>query len=162
VALQSLSLFALAPFGQQLSPFIGEVTGELVHRTLHCIALPVSRSDVQGSPSSHSVLQRMFMSALVGSHVSGASTRPSPQLIEQSLSLPKSQPIGQHRSPDAQIAICFVLHTASHFDASPWMTLSTQGSRCAGQSSAVGQLPSHFSAPSTMSLPHRGGALIPG
>jgi hypothetical protein len=82
--LQSLSLFALPPGGQQPSPFVGAVIGECVQTALHCAALPVVMSVVQPFPSSHEVAHGL--SLLDGSQVSAPLITPSPQLCEQSVS----------------------------------------------------------------------------
>jgi hypothetical protein len=65
--------------------FIGTVIGVLVHATLHCAGVPVFISVVQGLPSSQAAAHGCVV--LLGSQVSGGVTWPSPQLLEQSVSL---------------------------------------------------------------------------
>jgi hypothetical protein len=84
--LQSLSLVAFAPGGQQPSPLAAAVIAGCEQTTLHCTGFPVCMSAVQALSSSHDDAQVCVL--LVGSHVSGAVTTPSPQLFEQSVSLP--------------------------------------------------------------------------
>jgi hypothetical protein len=71
--------------------------GVFVHLTLHCCGVPVMMSVVQALPSSHDVLQGLVL--LVGSQVSEPVTRPSPQLVEQSVSVNGVQLGAQQPSP---------------------------------------------------------------
>jgi len=61
VGMQSLSLLALAPSGQQLSPGVAWVIGVWVQLMLQFCALPVLRSVVQALPSSQFAGQGMFV-----------------------------------------------------------------------------------------------------
>ena len=97
IALQSLSLFAFVLGGQQPSPPFAAVIATCEHATLHCSGVPVFRSVVHALPSSHELGQGL--SLLLGSHSSGASTMPSPQLLEQSESCAWVHPLAQQPSP---------------------------------------------------------------
>src|SRR5262245_57633592 len=83
IAMQSLSLFALAPSGQQPSPDIACVIGECVQLILQFAALPVVRSVVHGFLSSQFAGHGMLVPA---SHVSPASITRLPHIDEQSRS----------------------------------------------------------------------------
>lgn len=126
-----------------------------VQTTLHCSGVPVRRSFVHGSPSSHDVGHGLVL--LDGSHVSVPLTTPSPQLAEHSESSPLLQPFGQQPSPGLQAVISDVSQVAEHFDASPSMDVVMQAS-LDWQLAEVGQLEggSHVSPPSSTPLPHVG------
>jgi hypothetical protein len=95
---QSLSLVALAPEGQQRSPFDATVMGRLLHVTLQLSAEPFSTSLVHTTPSSQVVGQSP-------SQASPASRTPLPHSTAQSESLFALQPPGQQPSPFAQASI---------------------------------------------------------
>ena len=135
---QSESLFALAPGGQQPSPLFDAVMAICVHATLHCSGVPVITSSVQAFPSSHELGHGL--SLLLGSHSSGASTTPSPQLLEQSVSSGYLQPLAQQPSPLVHVVISCVEHTASQVSALPSRALVKQLST-ALQVSSVGHDP---------------------
>jgi hypothetical protein len=69
--------------GQQPSPSVQVVSAEVEHATLQFAADPVVRSLVQALLSLHVLGQLPG-----GSHVSFASTVPSPHVAEQSVSVP--------------------------------------------------------------------------
>ena len=94
---QSESLLALHPAGQQPSPDTQVVMAVWLHATLQLALLPVIRSMVQALPSSQVVGQVDF-----GSQVSPPSTTPLPQVTEQSESLLALHPVGQQPSPPIQ------------------------------------------------------------
>ncbi len=98
VPVQSRSLFASQPPGQQPSPLVHCVMIWLEHATLQFIALPVSASIVQALPSSQLVWQDSG-----GSQVSPASSVPFPQVTVQSESFAALQPRGQHSSAFMQV-----------------------------------------------------------
>jgi hypothetical protein len=98
---QSESLLALHPAGQQPSPDTQVVMAVWLHATLQLALLPVIRSMVQALPSSQVVGQVDF-----GSQVSPPSTTPLPQVTEQSESLLALHPAGQQPSlKAAQVVI---------------------------------------------------------
>jgi hypothetical protein len=78
---QSWSLAVTQPAGQQPSPLLHVVIAAKEQAAEQLAALPVSVSVVQALPSLQEVGQLL-------SHVSPVSTTPSPQVAEQSLSLP--------------------------------------------------------------------------
>jgi hypothetical protein len=81
LAVQSSSVAASQPAGQQPSPSAQAVTGEKLQAASHDAELPVNASAVQSSPSSQLVGQLAG-----GSHVSPGSTTSLPQLAGQSSS----------------------------------------------------------------------------
>jgi hypothetical protein len=93
--------------------------------------------------------------ALDGSHFSGASTIPSPQLLEQSASSACLQPSGQHPSPVTQFVIrAGSLQRASHVAAEPASFTTKQAFE---ELQLIGQLdPSQSSPASGTPLPHMG------
>ena len=99
-ARQSESLTLVHPAGQQPSPPIQSLIGELAHRTLQFAALPVTRSIVHVFPSLHVVTQLAG-----GSQVSFGSRLPSPHDGEQSVSVAWLQPAGQQPSPPRHAVI---------------------------------------------------------
>jgi hypothetical protein len=90
------SSLALQPAGQQSSPSVQVVISVLEQTASHEEALPVSRSLVQGSPSSQSVGQ-----LAIGSQLSPGSGMPLLQTPVQSVSPADGHPIGQQPSPDS-------------------------------------------------------------
>jgi hypothetical protein len=141
--LQSLSLLALQPGAQQPSPPVQAVIAVWPHWTLHLLAEPDRTSTVQALLSSQLVGQ-------LPSHVSPASTTLLPQVDEQSLSLPELHPDGQQPSPPVHAEMGEWLHTASHVLAAP---VSVSFVQLSPSEHEAGQLPSHFSVPSTTPLP---------
>jgi hypothetical protein len=146
-AAQSSSFPLVHPEGQHPSPLSQVVMALVVHRAEHVAALPVRRSSVQGSWSSHVVGHEDG-----GSQVSPGSTTPSPQVAEQSGSVPESQPDGQHPSPPSHVSMTSCVHRAVQAAALPVSTSSVQGS---GSPHSVGQLEggSQVSPGSTTPLP---------
>lgn len=98
---QSLSVLALQPGGQQLSPFSQAVMVWCAQADVQLAGLPVGVSRVHATPS----LQLIIAHALGGSQVSPASTIRLPQLAEQLLSLVALQPPGQQPSPFWQVVM---------------------------------------------------------
>ncbi len=94
---QSSSMVLSQPGGQQPSPESHSVMGACPQEELQLAGLPMRVSLVQATPSSQAAMQLEG-----GSQVSPCSTRPLPQLIEQSLSLALLQLGGQQPSPEAQ------------------------------------------------------------
>jgi hypothetical protein len=92
---QSLSVLALHPAGQQLSPLIQAVIG-VWQTAVQFAALPSSVSSVHASPSS---VQLVGQDA-GGSQVSPYSTAPLPQVTQQLMSLLALQLAGQHPSSE--------------------------------------------------------------
>src|SRR5262245_31379312 len=89
---QSASVVAFAPDGQQPSAVDEVVSAACSHAASHVAALPLSESRVHGSPSSHSacVGQAGANSSVPGSQVSPRSfcTTPSPQRAGPAVPLP--------------------------------------------------------------------------
>jgi hypothetical protein len=124
--LQSLSLLALQPEGQQPSLFLQAV----MVTKLHLAEQPPPFCSV-------SLVQALLSLQLVGhlpapevmpmSQSSPLSTAPLPQLTEQSLSLLLVQPDGQQPSPSLHCWICVFLHWALQLPGlsrSSWVQLS--------------------------------------
>src|SRR5262245_14187720 len=111
--LQSLSVFAVAPLGQQPSPALASVMRTFVHSALQLSALPMSLSTVQGSLSSHSASLVLHGLSVPGSQVSPSSscTILSPHEDEQSESFLSVQFPGQQPSPLLQSS-CKSTHSA--------------------------------------------------
>src|SRR5215831_17703928 len=102
--MQSQSFAAAQPVGQQPSLVSGAqaVIGTWRQAAVHEAASPISRSAVQGSPSSGQDVGQLAG----GSQVSPAPTCPSPQRAgPQSLSVVAEQPAGQQPSPERQAVI---------------------------------------------------------
>src|SRR6266567_8131289 len=97
-AVQSSSVLALAPRGQQPSPSCAAVMGACVQWASQ-LPPPTRVSVVHVSPSSQLVGQAPAPERMPVSHVSPGSTTPLPQLAAQSLSLPEVAPGGQQPSP---------------------------------------------------------------
>jgi hypothetical protein len=114
---------------------------------LQFAALPVNESMVQPLSSSQVVGQ---LSA--GSQVSPGSTAPLPQVCEQSLSVLKSHPAGQHPSSCSQETMGTLVHTALQFDGLPVIESRVHSMP---SSQSVGQVSggSHVSPSSMMLFP---------
>jgi hypothetical protein len=145
VGMQSRSLFALQPFGQQPSLWTHITIGLNVHRTLHWDATPVRTSLVHAIPSLQDVGQ-------FPSHVSFGSVTPLPQVEEQSESFAALHPSAQQPSPPAQAVTRGWVHTTLHSPGVPVSTSPVHGFPSSGQ--PAGQFPSQVSLPSTTSFPH--------
>jgi hypothetical protein len=112
--LQSPSVAAVQPVGQQPSPATHALMALELQATLQFWALPVSWSSVQALPSSQLVGQE-----LGGSQVSPESTTRLPQVAEQSASLAELHAAGQHASPPQHAVMGEVPHTTLQFWALP-------------------------------------------
>jgi hypothetical protein len=108
IALQSESLLAFAPSGQQPSPPAGLVIGVFEHSALHEPAFPISLSAVHGSLSSHEEGQSS------PSQISLPSLTPLPHISVQSLSSLAFAPGGQHISPPSGCVIGVFVHSTLH------------------------------------------------
>lgn len=115
---QSLSLIALHPAAQQPSLLWHSVIVWNEHAALQFAADPTSVSIVHAAPSLHVVGQ------FSPSHVSPDSTKPLPQVGEQSVSLSELQPGAQQPSPLWHALIGWNVHAALHVDAEPASTSS--------------------------------------
>jgi hypothetical protein len=149
---QSLSLTLFAFAGQQPSSLMAATIGRCEQLALHCATLPVSMSFVHALPSSQ--FCGHGWDVFFGSHVSGGSTTPSPQLFEQSSSSGYLQPSGQQASPFSQVVIGCGVHTAEQSAADP---VSIAVTHIAGPGQLVGQLPSQSSPASSTPFPQTGG-----
>src|SRR5262249_29765744 len=109
---QSLSSVALAPGGQQPSPFVGATIGGNVHAALHVPPL-TSVSVVHTMPSLHEVGQLPAPLAMAVSHGSPLSTPPSPQPVGQSESVAWFAPVGQQPSPAVVAVIVACAHACA-------------------------------------------------
>jgi hypothetical protein len=141
---QLWSLLALQPDGQQPSPFLHVVS---VAPFTHWAAHPVPISVRSWQPMAGQVVGQL------PSHFSpqAASTTPLPHWQLQSLSLTLVQPEAQQPSPGVQVEMTVSFtHSALHMAGSPTSLRFWQPTL--GQ--VVGQLPSHFSLPSTAPFPH--------
>jgi hypothetical protein len=108
---QSASVVESQSEGQQPSPSTHALTRLALQLAEH--AEPTSRSVVHAIPSSHSLGHAPGSPARMAvSQVSMAPTEPSPQLVEQSLSLAASHPPGQQPSPSTQVTISSQAHAA--------------------------------------------------
>jgi hypothetical protein len=145
--MQLLSLLALHPVAQHMSPFVQEVTKvEFTQRAVHAVAVPCRVRSWQ--PIGGQLLGQ-FPSQ---NSLQAASVTPLPHWQLQSLSLTLVQPDAQQPSPFAQVAITVSFtHSAVHAAAVPCSRRRWQP--IAGQ--VVGQFPSHFSPASTTPLPQR-------
>ena len=146
-ALQLLSLLALQPGGQQLSPLAHATMGVCVQAALQVAALPVITSAVQGLPSLQVVGQ-----VAGGSQVSPGSTTPLPQVELQSLSLLCVHPLGQQLSLLMQPTTGVWLHTTLQLAGLPTIE---SGVQALPSLQVVGQLAggSQVSGGSTTPLP---------
>jgi hypothetical protein len=144
--MQLLSLFALQAAGQHMSPFMHVVlTLAFTQRAVHIAAVPCSIRNWQP-------IAGQVVGQFAPSHVSlhAASVTPLPHWQLQSLSLTLVQPEAQQPSPFVHVVMTVSFtHSALHAAAVPcslrrWQPIDGQ---------LVGQLPSHFSLPSTTPLP---------
>ena len=103
LGLQSSSVAALQPAGQQPSLFRQAVIGSCQQARVQPATDPAARSTVQASASSQVLAQAPGWPAVMPrSHCSGASTTPSPQTVGQSESVTAVHPGGQQPSPPTQ------------------------------------------------------------
>ena len=148
VVAQSVSTASSQPAGQQPSSSAQETISTLLHAALQLTELPVMESMVQACPSSQSVGQDPG-----GSQVSPTSTLPSPQVVEQSLSLLTSQAAGQQPSSLAHETMTVLEQAALQVAALPVMASRVHTFE---SSQSVGQVDggSQVSPASTTPLPH--------
>jgi hypothetical protein len=90
------------------------VIAVLAHVAVHIGALPIKRSVVHASPSSH-----VTGHDATGSQVSPGSTRPSPQRAMHSPSVALVHPLGQQPSPERHVVIAAFVHVALQVAALP-------------------------------------------
>jgi len=143
----------LQPLAQQPSPLTQAVIGVLPHFAVHVLASPLSVSVVQTSPSLHEVGHLSAGLVLPLSQVSPASTTPLPHDVVQSWSVFALQiVVSQHESLTVRLhTVIFVfVHSAVQVAALP---VSTSVVHELLSLHEVGQLPSHFSLPSTLPSP---------
>jgi len=143
LAEQSLSFPLLQPAGQQPSELAQVVTFWWMHWRLQLLAAPVRVSMVQALLSSQ-------LAGQLPSQVSLGSTRPLPQLAEQSLSLAFVQPEGQQPSPLVQEVTDWWLQAKLQVEAAPVEASRVQA---LPSSQLVGQSPSQVSLTSRRPLP---------
>jgi len=151
---QSVSVAALQAEGQHPSPPAQAVMGSWTHASVQVEALPVEWSAVQASVSAHeSGHAPGWPGPMPLSQVSPDSTAPLPHEALQSVSVFALQAAGQQPSPAVQAVTGVFVHTTSQLEGEPLRTSVVQA---LPSLQVAGQLPSHFSVPSTMPLPHRG------
>jgi hypothetical protein len=139
VGLQSLSLVASAPEGQQPSPLTAAVIAVGTHSAPH----PEPLSCIRLHPDPPGQLEGQFPS-----HFSPDSITLLPQTALQSLSFVASAPDGQQPSPLFGVVMGIVMQAAAHAD-----PMSTLGAQASVLEQAVGHLPSQTSPGSTTLLP---------
>jgi hypothetical protein len=115
-ALQSVSVLALAPDGQQPSPSTALVMRGCLHSAVQLCALPLRLSAVQASLSSQELGQGF---SLPFSQRSEPSSTPLPQLGEQSESSLLLQSLGQQPSPPLHSLTGLKLHFRLQLLAAP-------------------------------------------
>lgn len=140
---QSLSTCAVHPAGQHPSPPWHDAIFVWAHWAEQVAAAPVKVSVVQATLSLHEVGQ-------FPSQVSAASTIPSPQVEEQSLSFADVHPLGQHPSLFVQAVRAVFVHWKEHVSTVP---VNPSVVQALPSSHEVGQLPSQASPVSTTPLP---------
>jgi hypothetical protein len=146
LGLQSLSVVAFAPAGQQPSPSACEVIVTGMQTALHCAADPTSICRMQPLPPPQ-------LAGQSPSHFSLPSRTPLPHLGLQSLSVVEYAPSGQHPSPSTGEVIMMGMQTALHCAADPTSICRMQP---LPPPQLAGQSPSHFSALSRTPFPHFG------
>jgi hypothetical protein len=121
--LQSLSVAAVQPSGQQPSSERQPAIGWWMQAREHPSGDPDAKSSVQALPSSQVRGQAPGRPAVIArSQLSLSPTTPSPQMAAQSESVAIVQPVGQQPSPSAQAVIGIATQWALHVAAVPCRT----------------------------------------
>jgi hypothetical protein len=146
IGLQSESLLAFAPVGQQPSPDVATLIGACTHCRAH--ALPVTLSVVQAMLS----LQSAALAGQLPSHSSPFSTTLFPHTGRQSESVLALAPTGQHLSPLAGALILTCVHSALQLAALPVSISSVQASLSVHVVGQGVELPASQVSPAALSM----------